>query len=563
MNDLSYRIIGYDSSDLKLPQTRENWRFKLLHNPKHTINKAIDETVAVQCGPVNLAHIPFAPRKDERNEENGIIKRLIHAHKLPKRRLVREIEQLVKTDIIPYIKPLPPGMTDEELRERWNQDNSYSAKRRQQLKELAEQHKLKYNRPTSEIMKSKMFMKEEFYEEKKHARLIISRSDTFKGIVGPYIHAFDEELFHGHFSNNFVKGKDSQWKVNRMKEIQSEYPLYMETDYSSFEGSQCAMIQEAVEKQVLRHFLRNYPKIWSYVESTFEPGEIEETMMKRKKDYERKMKKRSNRRKNFMDELEDPDSEPTTKHTDIFSKYHRLYLLGNRKSGEMWTSSGNGLLNLVIMKYLAKKRNISWDGIVEGDDGFFGVSARYINAEDYAELGFTIKLNYETDPNMLSFCGLRFSGTGNLVVDPENLNRVGWIVKKKYFKAKKKLKLALLKAKMMSLLAEAPACPISSTLAKSVIAKIKVKPNFGDHDLWYIDWLKKEKVDYTKEVDYRTRLDFSIMFGIPVSTQIEMEKSFTLDCFSNFFLPISRGHSDWMASYDEGLARDRAPAVIE
>nr|AOG30801.1 gp2 [Towan virus] len=558
---MSYRIIGYDSSKLKLPETREEWRFKLLDNPEHNLAKAIDETVAVQCGPVNLAHIPFAPRKDETNEENGIVKRLIHAQHLPKRRLVQEIRQFVKKEIIPYINPLPPGMTDEELREKWNQDNSYSAKRRQQLKELAEQHKLKYNRPTKEIMKSKMFMKEEFYEEKKHARLIISRSDTFKGIVGPYIHAFDEELFHGHFSNNFVKGKDSKWKVARMREIQSKYPLYMETDYSSFEGSQCAMIQDAVEKQVLRHFLKNYPKIWSYVESTFEEAEIEVIGQKRKEAYERKMPKPS--RRDFTELLEDPDLQPSCKHADIFSKYHRLYLLGNRKSGEMWTSSGNGLLNLVIMKFLAHKKRISWDGIVEGDDGFFGVSARYIQADDYSQLGFTIKLNYETDPNMLSFCGLRFSGTGKLVVDPENLNRVGWIVKKRYFHAKKKLKLALLKAKMMSLLAEAPACPISSVLAKSVIRKIRVKPRFGDQDWWYTQWLSKEKVDLTEEVDYRTRLDFSVMFGIPVSTQIEMENSFKKDCFSNFFLPIGKGHSDWMASYEEGLVRDRAPAVIE
>lgn len=485
-----------------------------------------NDTVSVQIGPVNLAHIPFAPRKNARNEYNGIVKRLIHAHKLPDRKLVRKVSEFVRKEILPFISPLPPAMTDEELREEWNRDNSYTAKRKEKLTELAETHYATKNRPTKEILQCNMFMKDEFYEDKKHARLIISRTDTFKGIVGPYIHAFDKELFHGHFSNHFVKGKDSAWKVARMKEIESKFPMFMETDYSSFEGSQCASIQNAIECQVLRHFLKNYPKIWSYVKATFDPPS-----------YDRKPKKNEKRKATF----------------DISSRYHQLHLVGNRKSGEMWTSSGNGLTNLVIMMFLAKEKNLSWDGIVEGDDGFFGVTNQDITSDDYSKLGFTIKLAYETDPNYLSFCGLRFSRNADLVVDPENLNRIGWVVKRQYFSAKKKKRLSLLKAKALSLLAEAPACPITSTLAKSLIRNIRTKEDYSDLDAWYIDWLRHEKVDYTKEISEKTRLDFSIMFGIPVSTQKSIERSFMEDCLSNFFLPIQRPHESWMKTYDEGL----------
>lgn len=525
-NCLNLSLRGYDSSCVPLPEVREKWRFRIKPNPSHTLRTTFSDIVSVQIGPVNLAHIPFAPIKNCSNEHNGIVKRLIHAHKLPSRKLVQEIKAFVKKEIIPFINPLPAGIPDEELREAWNADNSYTAQRKEKLKELAEQHYATYNKPTKEIMKCKMFMKDEFYEEKKHARLIISRSDTFKGIVGPYIHAFDKELFHGHFSNNFVKGKNSEWKVKRMQEIESKFPLFMETDYSSFEGSQCASIQEAIEYQVLRHFLKYYPKIWSYVEATASPSR-----------YDYKPRKHEKRRNPF----------------DITSKNFQLHLVGNRKSGEMWTSSGNGLTNLVIMKYLAQKKNIAWDGIVEGDDGFFGVSSQQITSEDYSELGFTIKLQYETDPNYLSFCGLRFSRCGDLVVDPENINRVGWVVKRQYFSSKKKKRLALLKAKMMSLLAEAPGCPITSTLAKTCISRIRVKEDYSDEDQWYIDWLQGEKLDYSKEVSNVTRNDFALMFGIPVSLQYAMEKSFEENCFDNFFLPIQRPHEGWMASYDEGL----------
>lgn len=497
----------------------------------------MDETVSVQLGPANLAHIPFAPAKTCINETNGIKKRLIHEHKLPSRKLVYEISEFVKKKVIPYIDPLPPNIPDEELREKWNEDNSYSAKRKEELKRLADTYLATKKHPDGKILESKMFMKEEFYEEKKHARLIISRSDTFKGIVGPYIHAFDQELFHHRFSRYFVKGKDSAWKVNRMAEIQSKFPLYMETDYSSFEGSQCAQIQNAIERQVFRHFFKYYPHIFKFIDATYSHPRSD-------------LKPRKNEKR---------EPQPY----NIFSKFHSMHLVGNRKSGELWTSSGNGLTNLVIMMFLAEKKHVQWDGIVEGDDGFFGVTSPHIDSQDYADLGFTIKLEYEVDPNYLSFCGLRFSRDKNLIVDPENMNRVGWCVKRRYFTAKKKKRLALLKAKMLSLLAEAPGCPISATLAKVAIQSIKVKADFGDEDWWYVQWLKHEKLDLTREITMTTRIDFAKMFGIPVTLQLELERSFQEDWMSNFFLPIQRGVHGWMATYEEGVIRDLAPAVIE
>lgn len=446
------------------------------------------------------------------------------------------MKEFVRKKVLPYITPLPPGITEEELRNEWNEDNSYSARRKEELKRLSDTYLATKKYPDNKVLESKMFMKDEFYEEKKHARLIISRSDTFKGIVGPYAHAFDKELFHGRFSHYFVKGKDSEWKVKRMSEIQAKFPLYMETDYSSFEGSQCAAMQDAIERQVFRHFFKFYPHIFKFIDATYSsPSE----------DF--RPHRGTKRRQPF----------------NIFSKFHSLHLVGNRKSGELWTSSGNGLTNLVIMMFLAEKKHVQWDGIVEGDDGFFGVTSRHICSDDYSKLGFTIKLQYETDPNYLSFCGLRFSRDRNLIVDPENMNRVGWCVKKKYFKAKRKKRLALLKAKMMSLLAEAPGCPISSTLAKVAIQSIHVKADFGDEDWWYVQWLKNEKLDLTREISSTTRQDFAKMFGIPVTVQLELESSFQEDWLSNFFLPIGRGIDGWMDTYQSGLIRGQAPAVIE
>lgn len=520
-------IEGYDSSTISVPLSRQYYRFRLARQTIHEY-KPDQLRVAVQIGPINLATIPFSPAHTMDNELRGIYKRLIHKHNLPQIGLVRQLADYVKREIIPYLPPLELGRDREELLEKWFKHCSYSNKRKQQLIQKYDAYIQKYGlNPTDEVNDCKMFIKEEFYPEKKHARMIISRSDEFKAIVGPYIHAFDEELFHGHFEKNFVKGKDSTWKVERMKQINSDYPLVLETDYSSFEGSQSLLIQNAVELQVFRHYFQNYPEILRFIEAAYDP---------------------------LYYESRPPHGQRWPLKFDIHSKHFKMHIVGNRKSGEMWTSSGNGLLNLVIMGFLAERNGVRWDGIVEGDDGFFGVSNANIQPQHYDALGFTIKLLYETDPNKLSFCGLRFSKDGQKVVDPENLNRIGWAVKRRLFNSSKKKRLALLKAKAMSLLAEAPHCPVTSVLARELMCRIKVKADFSEIDPWYRDWLANEKFEPEIPIADSTRECFEDLFGITVLEQLKLEESFRKDPFSNFSQLICTD-GGYMDSYEEGLRR--------
>jgi hypothetical protein len=366
-----------------------------------------------------------------------------------------------------------------------------------------------------------MFMKEEFYTERKHARLIISRNDLFKALIGPYIHAFDHELFYGHFSDFFVKGKDTNWKIKRMKEIHGVFPVVMETDYSSFEGSQSRSIQHAIEETLFRHYFKYHPRILELILLTYDPLIYEAYphlayMLIRN----RKLKR----------------IEPY-----IHSTFHELGLVGNRKSGEMWTSSGNGFINLVIMTFLAKLNGVKFDGIVEGDDGFFGVSDTTITKQHYADLGFTIKLEYTTDPNELSFCGMRFSRDGTCLISPERLNRLGWCEKKKYFRCKKKTRLQLFKAKCMSLLAEAPNCPITSIFAWNVIHHIKASPKFQNMDWWDLRIYEENKhlLRWEKPViSQEARMDYYEMYGISPEMQVNIEHEFEKDWWNNFYIDM-------------------------
>lgn len=535
-NDLGLRLVGYDSSTVKLPRKRSHFRYVLLKNTKNTFGRTdtFNDTVAVQIGPINLAHIPFAPAHTPRNEKNGIIKRLIHEQTPPQSDIAADIEYFVKTKFLPLIDPLPPSASDAELRAIWNRENSYSAKRIAHLTELHDIYMQEHPDEWIEDLKQcKMFIKEEFYPEKKHPRLIISRCDTFKTLVGPFIHAFDHELFYGKLSKFFVKGKDSGWKVRRMQEIHNAYPLVLETDYSSFEGSQSRTITQAIEETVFEHFFQHHPRILELIKMTYEDIRFEVLPPAA-----------------IKKQIEQGRLQPLE--PNIYSKNYRLGLVGNRKSGEMWTSSGNGLMNLVIMHYLADKLNVAFDGIVEGDDGFFGVTSDAIQPHHYAKLGFTIKLQYETDPNNLSFCGLRFARDGTYLIDPERLNRIGWSEKRKYFRSGKKLRLKLLKAKCLSLLAEAPNCPITSIFAYNVVTRIKSKAKFSDLDWWDRRILEEniESKPISRPIISRqARIDFHQMFGIGPAQQIAIENSFDEDWWNNFYVDLP-DHPD---SYVEGL----------
>lgn len=571
----SYHLIGYSSDSVKLPDLRPRDRAVVqeIKGKRQQFTPSHKDIVAVQTGPINLAHIPFAPTKDIDNEMNGIQKRLIHEHSKPSATLVKEIANFVKTYILPNITPLEPGVQYEQLKKEWDASGSYSLKRRQQLDDMAHEYIATWGEGLpkdpaefNKLFSCKMFMKEEFYPEQKHVRMIVSRSDLYKSVVGPYIHRFDHDLFHGTLSDHFIKGKSPEWKAQRMEQIEREYPLYMETDYSSFEGSQCVEIQRAIEMQTLLHYFKYYPHIQALLIPLYEYNPDVKFNARGEPKLDSKPKAiydpltKTWHNKQYTSSIFNLYKKGIYSHS-ITSAYHRLWMQGNRKSGEMWTSSGNGLTNLTIMKFLAYKKGVVFDGIVEGDDGFFGMYDDKIKPTDYTELGFSIKLNYETDPNMLSFCGFRFTRDGTFVVKPESANRTGWCEKKKYFNAGRKMHLKLLKAKAMSLLAQAPNCPIMSALATSLIRNIKVQANFNVYDNYYEKEMKTKWIDTNKlnalvargpVISDSARTDFSIMFSVPVEKQIAIENSFMQNPFDNFWLPLFDG-GELMKSYTEGL----------
>jgi hypothetical protein len=142
-----------------------------------------------------------------------------------------------------------------------------------------------------------------------------------------------------------------------------------------------------------------------------------------------------------------------------------------RMSGEMSTSLGNGFSNLMTMLFVAESsgcKNIR--GVVEGDDGLFSFEGPVPTQEDFAKLGFTIKLDCHQFIGDCSFCGLVFDEVERVVVtDPiKVLANFGWTTRQYLHASDRKLRI-LLRCKAMSLLAQYPGAPIIQEIASYAI----------------------------------------------------------------------------------------------
>lgn len=425
---------------------------------------------------------------------------------------------------IQLLNPLP--YEDEELLfENWMCHSHYNLKRQAVLREKFQTYRSAGGYLNREDFNCKMFVKREFYEEQKHARLIISRSDAFKAAVGGVIHELEEYIYkESPIARYFVKGTNPCMYSDLMKKITEKYQNIIETDYSSFESSFSPSYQKCCELALFKHMLKNFPNVYRLIEKTYE--------------------------KDFWVELDEDGNERQfmVKHPKwIVSHNHRMVVDGNRKSGEMWTSLANGFSNLMNMMYLCHTKNIDFDGFVEGDDGFFGVSKCDIHPEDYRKLGFNIKLEYVTDINDTSFCGIKVSESGKQLVNPELLNRVGWTNDKRHFHMNQKHRQELYKSKVMSSYCLSRHTPVVGPILYSIFkTMMNVKQNRK-----YCDWWES-KFEWTFEppdIDMGCRVTFEKLYGISLREQLELEEYYARnpqDHFDIDFGYVSNiGNLDW------------------
>lgn len=433
------------------------------------------------------ADIPYCTDLSADNKKVSFAKRLNPVLPKGRREMFLGIAQFSLRYLLEHFIPLPNVPFGRDVFEQWLSFCShYNDERKFKLRrcfDKAEQHQfhLRFCDYYGEC-----FVKREFYPEPKCLRFINSRSDTFKAVIGPYIHMIEKQVYQ---DIHFVKGTRIDLLPTKLVELK-KWDYILETDYSSFESSFSWEYVQAVELPFFRYFLKNNPLVLSIVEHAY---------MLNNRERVQKM----------------------------FSKEFDLRLTGCRLSGELWTSLCNGYSNLMNMLYLCETKGIDCQGFIEGDDGLFGMSSPSLTKEDFGNLGFSIKMEYVHQVQDTTFCGNTFSDTSlKLLVNPENIGRLFWTCTAKYLKAKSSVLASLFKSKAASLYVTGRFTPIAGHLAYKLLTRSENVSFLEPEGYWRHDMLDIfHKIDCCEPtISYDDRCLYSSKFGLPISEQIMIEK---------------------------------------
>jgi hypothetical protein len=369
--------------------------------------------------------------------------------------------------------------------EAWLDSTSYNEGRKNELR-IVEQ-RLAGHAPTRvQRRKIQSFIKAETYAEFKAPRWINSRSDYFKAYSGPAFKSIEKELYK---FRPFVKHVEVSDRPALLTGLERSGARYIGTDFTAFESSFSADVMDAVECQLYRHML-----------SRADP-----------------------RRAEVICRTITGVNSLTTR------AGLRLDVTAGRMSGDMCTSLGNGFTNLMLWAFFCHENRIpdtAWAGYVEGDDGLFAVydpHSTMPSAEQYASLGFTIKIEHVDRPGEASFCGM-ITAAGVNVKDPRQvLVDFGWTLTQPQCGARRAAELQ--RAKALSLQCEHPGCPILQALAQRALYETRgYLPYFVDDG--YHSPPDERKAIERPVPDEARELVFH-KFGIEVRAQLAIEAALT------------------------------------
>lgn len=335
------------------------------------------------------------------------------------------------------------------------------------------------------------FVKTESYGALKHCRWIASRVDRFKVFAAPAAKVIESIIYE---MPEFIKHTPVPERPAKVKSLTQAGRRYYLTDFTAFESHFVPEVMLACECEFYRHILKD----WEHT--------------------------------NFM------ISVLTGKNMLRTPLGVKAEINGRRMSGEMFTSVGNGLTNLMLAKFIAFKQHKTLTGFVEGDDGLFATEAD-LNADLYRQLGFSIKIVEVVDPcsaipmdsgvepGSMAFCGLIFAASGEIIKDYRRFfENFGWT--SSFINAGEPLMMQLLRCKALSACYETPQCPIVGALARralretqEVVVTSKVLDSFVDAYHQLPDVIRIPKFAPSHE----TRDLFERTFGISVQTQILVE----------------------------------------
>jgi len=154
------------------------------------------------------------------------------------------------------------------------------------------------------------------------------------------------------------------------------------------------------------------------------------------------------------------------------SRFGSVDIKGTRMSGEMSTSLGNGITNLVCTSFVLSRKGIRNMMVVEGDDAVIVTEPGdyEVTSQDFAEVGLKAKFKRVENLADAEFCSVMaaLDVKDNIADVFDVFNRTGWsMANERYAKPSKCL--GLLRAKAISLVYEFPRAPVVRSFANYLL----------------------------------------------------------------------------------------------
>lgn len=473
--------------------------------------------------------LPTPDIRDSKSSAEGSIKRLLRATPRIKFRRMRELKRFVARWCEKYLVPLSPDC-DVSL-EAWLETTNYTESKKKELRE-----EFAYLEENGGVLRAKderckSFVKDESYIAYKHFRQINARPDRYKVKVGPIFKLIEKAVFaHSAFIKKVPINDRPQYILDI---LQRDGATYVATDYTSFEALFSKDLLNAVEFQ-----------IYAYMTQFLPEGQ------------------------EFMDTVRRVQGGKNTCHF----KDYKTETIGRRMSGEMCTSLGNGVTNLLVMLFMCEQLGSTCVGVVEGDDGLFAITGRVPTAEDFAELGMIIKIEMHARIETASFCGMVFDAEEKINITDvrKAMATFGW-TPQRYVSASDKTLQHLLRAKGYSLVHQYAGCPVLQALGHSALRRTahlgsvsrsiaKVSKNMT---LYERDRLLSfgGNIPEPRPVGPKTRRLVEELYGVTISQQLALESYFDtvveIEPIPQMDVPYPQDWLDFWARYSVTWTRGK------
>lgn len=501
---------GYSPVEIELSGLRahlEGYIFSRLKKPTSVQYRRKAVRFTVEYAVEGLAW-PVPDMRSEQNQAVACEQRVRACHPAPDGALARRFIKFAKSDIVKRFKQLPANhdLTVETWLEqgklKWTTDKY--RKFSEEYEKYTDWYDMVLGRGDM-VMKMnlvKAFLKDESYQKFKPPRGIYARTVAFKILFGVIFASFEEVIFH---DKEFIKHIPARKRAAFLADKLYGGTTFLVTDYSRFESQFRPWLMQATTGVALEHILEHTPH----------------------KDM-------------FMAVF----SKVLTGLNLIEFSSIIAIVAGRRMSGEMNTSSSNGLGNSTVMRFAADEHGATFKGVFEGDDGLMSWSGRVPTEEWFARLGLCIVLEVVPSWSTASFCGV-IVDVHNLVCITNPIKSIinfGWLSAAKYGAFGKNKCRILYRARALSMLHQYPGCPIIQSFAHMVLRETR---DIGDHGVmsllrkgWGTTQYELNKMRAAIEffattpgyglepVSMDTRLVMEEAFKVDVQEQIALERAF-------------------------------------